>query len=345
MRLGNREKLELFNNLHTMLSSGVSLLEAVDLLQFETSGNERTLLRQLKKDIEEGKTIASTLALYPDTFDRITVDLLKIGEESGKLETVLQDIEENLKKDIEFMQKIHNAMIYPGFILMVFAGVLVLMFVFVIPRIATVFEKLRIDMPLPTKILVFMSNTFLNYYPLLIGALIIFISAILWLFRARRRQMLSALFSLPGIARMSAEIDVARVTRNIGLMLSSGIPLLSALELAPGVIVQQRVRRVFETVSRYVAEGKTISEAMKIHAAVMTPVAVRMIETGERAGKLEGAFYHVSERFSGKVTRRLEYITTLIEPALMLVISVVVGVMMVAIMAPIYGIIGQIGRR
>ncbi len=345
VHLSSGQKLELFNNLYTMISSGISLSESVDLLLLETKGSERVLINDLKHSIEEGKTIASTFAKYPDVFDQVTIDLIRIGEESGKLDTILKDIEKNLKEDVTFMQKIQNALVYPIFILVVFAGVMTLMFVFVIPRISKVFDKLRIDMPLPTKILVFASHIVINYYPILIAGIIGVVAIIVYLYRTKKRVLLSFFFSLPLLHRLAIEVDIARVCRNTGLMLASGVPLLAALDLAEGIVVQQSVRAVFKTVIHKVSEGKTISDGMRQHIDVMTPVAVRMIETGERAGKLDQVFSHVGERFSSRITRKLEHITTLVEPVLMLVISLAIGGMMVAIMAPIYGIIGQIGKR
>lgn len=343
--LSSGQKLELFNNLYTMISSGISLSESVDLLLLETKGSERVLMNDLKHSIEEGKTIASTFAKYPDVFDQVTIDLIRIGEESGKLDTVLKDIEQNLKEDTAFMQKIQNALIYPIFILLVFAGVMMLMFVFVIPRISRVFDKLRIEMPLPTKILVFASHVVINYYPFLIAGIATILTVVFILYRNKKKAFLSFFFSLPLLHRIAIEVDIARVCRNTGLMLSSGVPLLAALELAEGIIIQNSVRSVFQTVIQKVGEGKTISDGMRQHIDVMTPVAVRMIETGERAGKLDYVFANVGERFSSRISRKLEHITTLIEPVLMLVISLAIGGMMVAIMAPIYGIIGQIGKR
>lgn len=159
------------------------------------------------------------------------------------------------------MQKIQNALVYPIFILVVFAGVMTLMFVFVIPRISKVFDKLRIDMPLPTKILVFSSHIVINYYPILIAGILGAVAIIIYLYRTKKREFL-VFFSTPSplLHRLAIEVDIARVCRNTGLMLSSGVPLL-ALDLAEGIIVQQSVRAVFKTVIHKVSEGKLYQTA------------------------------------------------------------------------------------
>src|SRR3989344_2543864 len=171
--LSNNDKLGILSDLSTMLSAGIPLLESVNALLEDTKGNHKKLLEVLRGDLTQGKHVYFTFSKFPNVFSRVTASIVKASEEAGTLDVTLKDIKENLKRDIEFSDKVKSALIYPIFIVFVFFGVLLMILIVVIPKISSVFTRLKADLPLPTKILIFMSNTLLNYtIPVVLGILV-----------------------------------------------------------------------------------------------------------------------------------------------------------------------------
>src|SRR5579863_7119678 len=156
--MSNSDKIALISNLHTMLTAGIPILETVDSLLQDSKGSQKKLLQTLRQDLGQGQHMYVTFAKFPKIFDKVTVSIVKSAEESGTLDTTLNDLRINIKKEIEFNDRIRSALIYPLFIFVVFVVVMVVILVVVIPKISSVFSQLNVKLPLPTKILIFMSN-------------------------------------------------------------------------------------------------------------------------------------------------------------------------------------------
>src|SRR3990167_5227357 len=157
------EKLTLITSLSTFISSGIPILEAVESLIEDSSGNSKKILPQLKEDLNQGKSIAESFGRFPKSFDPTTINLIKAAEEAGTLETSLKDLVTSIKKDVEFIGKVKSALAYPILVVIVLLLVLALNLFFVIPRVADVFARLKIQTPLPTRILLFVSNLLTNH--------------------------------------------------------------------------------------------------------------------------------------------------------------------------------------
>ena len=160
--LSNSEKISLISNLATMLVAGISILEAIDALLEDAKGKNKIFLDTVREDIVQGNHLYFSFSKFPLIFDKVTINLIKASEEAGTLEVTLWDLKNSIQKDTEFQDKIKSAMIYPVLISLVFIGMLLLMLVVVIPKISTVFLRLKIDLPMPTKILIYISNIVVN---------------------------------------------------------------------------------------------------------------------------------------------------------------------------------------
>src|SRR5258708_16646881 len=161
--MSSSDKIALVSNLHTMLSSGIPILETVDSLLEDSKGSQKKLLQTMRQDLGQGQHMYVTFTKFPQIFDKVTVSIIKSAEESGTLDTALDDLKISIRKEIEFNDKIRSALIYPFFILIVFVLVMVVILVVVIPKISTVFSQLNVTLPLPTKIMIFLSNALLAY--------------------------------------------------------------------------------------------------------------------------------------------------------------------------------------
>lgn len=342
--LSNKDKLALIGNLGTMLSAGIPLLEAVDSLLVDSKGSQKKILETLKKDINQGKSISESLIKFPDAFDLVTVNLIKASEEAGTLETSLKDLKETIKKDIEFNDKVRASLTYPALLLIVFFSVILIILVFVIPRIAMVFTRLKIELPLPTKILVFISSLLLNYTLFLVAGFTILVILSFIFYKTHRKLFLNLIFSIPVLSGLAREIDLTRFTRSMHLLLQSGIPIDEALKLCKNIVDKKDVAHAIGSSLEMVEGGKSLAEGFQKSKKVPT-LMVKIIEAGEKSGTLEGSMKDLSEHFETEVTNKLKTATTLLEPVMLVVIAVFVGGMMLSIIAPIYGLIGQVSGR
>ena len=343
--ISNSEKLSLISNIGTMLEAGIPILEVVDSMLEETKGGQKIILENLKADLNQGKTIANSFEKFPKVFNPVIINLIRAAEESGTLDATLKDITENIKKEAEFSDKIKAALVYPLLVVVIFLGVFLLILTFVIPRVSTIFDRLRVNLPLPTKILIVISKTFLAHTAIIIAGIIVLVVGLFFLYKIKRRLILDAFFTLPLISKLMKEIDLTRLSRNMSLLLASGIPITQALELSQNVVTKKEVRRVVGECKRLVSSGKKLSEGFKKEKGVIPSMMIRITEAGEKSGTLEKSMQNLAEYFDSQVSNHLKTLATLFEPVLLIVIGILVGGVMLAIIAPIYGLISQITTR
>ncbi|PIY69471.1 hypothetical protein COY90_00465 [Candidatus Roizmanbacteria bacterium CG_4_10_14_0_8_um_filter_39_9] len=345
VNISTSEKIELVMNLSTMISAGISILSAVDSLLEDAKGNQKIVLQALNDDINQGKHIYSAFARFPQIFDKVTINIVKAAEEAGTLDVVLKDIKNNIRKDMEFSDKIRSALMYPILIMIVFVGVLLMILIVVIPKISIVFLRLKVALPLPTKILIFASDLLVNQpIPLLIGAAII-VGSFIMLYKNQRQVILQFFYSLPIISPLMRKIDLTRFTYNLYLLLNSGIPITSALELAQDVVLKKEVAVIIEQSRKMVLSGKNLSEGLKTGKGIIPNIMIKLIEAGERSGSLEKSLHEVSDFLEYEVASMLKTATALLEPVMLVVVGVLVGGMMMSIIAPIYGLISTVSSH
>ncbi len=340
--LPSTEKLGLLSNLSTMVNAGLTMSEAIDSLISDSTGNLKILLTGIQEDINQGKPLYSSLLKYPQIFDSVTVTIIKAAEESGTIDVVLKDVKATVKKDIEFTDKVKSALTYPVIILIVFIGVLLLLLTFVIPKIASVFLKLRVTLPLPTKIMIFMSDIMVHYTIPTIIVTVGVIGLFIFLYKKQKRLFVRLFLGLPYISAMARQIDLTRFCRSMYLLLTSAIPLYTALQLTETVAIKPEIIAAIVRARDFVGAGKRMTDGLHGQKAIPS-LMVKIIEVGERSGSLDKSMEDLTEYFEYQVTTSLQYFVTLLEPLILVIVGVLVGGMMMAIIAPIYGLIGQVG--
>jgi len=343
--LKGTEKLELVASLETMLSSGISIMEVVKSLLEDARPGQKRILLAMQEDLGQGRRMWTTLAKFPRVFDRVSVNVIRASEEAGTLDVALADLRKTLQKNMEFGDKVKSALMYPIFIMIVFVMILFLILTFVVPKIATVFSQLRITLPLPTRILIFLSDLVVKHSLYFFGGLALLGALIWYLLTYKRRQSLELVYRLPLVSTLVLQIDVTNFTRNLSLLLASGLPITQALELVEEVVVRARMARILEFARKMVLSGKRFGDALKADKREIPSMVIKLVEAGEKTGSLDKSLADVSEYFDYKVTYTLKTLTALMEPVMLVLVGVAVGGMMLAIIAPIYGIIGQVGGR
>lgn len=343
--LSGNEKITMVSNMHTMLSSGIPILETVDSLLQDAKGNQRKVLQTLKEDLAQGQHMYFTFSKFPRVFDKVTVNIIKASEEAGTLDVTLKDLVQSIRREMEFNDKIKSALIYPSFIMVVFFGVLIVILTVVVPKISTVFLRLNVELPLPTQIMITMSNALIGNPVQVVGSIAFIVAIVVYAYKRYKRIFINLLISLPLISKMAREIDLTRATRSLYLLLNAGIPITSALELAEAVVIKNDIHKAITHTKAVVFAGKKLSEGLRDNKKVIPPMMIKIIEAGERSGSLDKSLLEISDYLDYQVTNTLKMVTAMIEPLLLVLVGIAVGGMMLAIIAPIYGIIGNLGAR
>lgn len=343
--LKGSDKLGLLSNFSTMITAGIPILETVDSLLEESKGNTKKVLEVIREDIVQGQHLYSSFAKFPGVFDKVTINVVKASEEAGTLDVTLKDLRLQIQKEMEFNDKIKGALAYPIVILIVFMGVLLLILIVVIPKISTIFISLKVPLPLPTKLLIFASNGLMHHTILVAIGSIVLVGMVIFLFKTQRRIIMSFVYRLPVISNLVKEIDLARFSRSMYLLLTSGITITNALELSEEVVSRRDVGIAIKYAKETVLEGKNLSQGFKDQRNIFSSIIIKMIEAGEKTGTLDKSMQDISVQQDYRVEGNLKTVTTLIEPIMLVFVGLLVGGIMLAIIAPMYGLIGQVGGK
>lgn len=343
--LSTNDKIGMISNLHTMLAAGIPILEVVESLLEDAKGSQKKILQAMKDDLGQGQHVAYTFSRFPRVFDKVTVNIIKAAEEAGTLDTTLKDIQATIKKDAEFNDKIKGAMIYPMFIVGLFFAVLLVILVVVVPKISTVFSQLNVPLPLPTQIMIALSNFILNYTIPLIAGAIVTAAGTVYAFKRYKREIVNILIKAPIISKLALQIDLTRFSRNLSLLLNAGLPITSALALVEDTVIRTDTRKAIRHCKEMVTGGKKFSEGLKDNKKIIPSIIIKIVEAGERTGSLDKSLQDGSEFLDYQVSNSLKTITALIEPIMLVFVGLLVGGMMVSIIAPMYGLISQVGSH
>jgi len=340
--LTGKDRMGLYTDLGTMLRAGIPIMEAIESLQEDAKGQLKKALDVMHKALVNGEPLSTALSNMPQSFDPISINLIRAAEEGGALETTLQNLAESTQKDLAFSDELRTSMIYPVFVMVLFGGIVVLMLTFVIPRIAKVFLNLRVHIPAVTTFMIHASQYFQANWRYIAIGLFVAIAGFVVLFKMQKRAIIRGFLALPGLRRLGRNIDLSRFTRSLGLLLHAGVPVDEALTLSRGVVQKAEMVRLVDAMKRQVDAGKPLSGSLRAAKGLVPPIMIRSTETAEKSGTLEITMQDLAAYFEREVSQRLKAITTLLEPILLVVVGLMVGTLMITIIAPIYNLITQI---
>lgn len=345
IRLSSTEKISFISNLSTMLSAGIPILDAINNLLEDSKGNVKKVLETLRDDLTQGHQVNYSLSKFPNVFDKVTINVVKASEEAGTLDVTLKDLRETLMKNGEFNDKVRSSLMYPLFIIGVFFLVLLVNLVFVVPKIGLVFRNLRIPLPLPTKILLFVSDLITKNTLLVLVVIAAVFLFFFYLFTQRRSFVLNILYSLPGISNLVKLIDITQVTRSLHLLLAAGLSIISALDLTSDIVIKKETKQIIDKSKEVILAGKTFSDGLRTGKGYIPIMMIKLVETGEKTGTIDKSMQDISEYYDYQVTNTLKTLTALLEPITLVLVGILVGAMMISIIAPIYSLIGQVSPR
>jgi type IV pilus assembly protein PilC len=335
-----RELVILTRQLATMIDAGLPLVQCLDILGHQQESKLfKKIVLQIKTDLEGGSTFADALAKHPKAFDRLYVNLISAGEVGGILDTILNRLAAYMEKADELKRKVRGAMVYPISVSVIAAGVVVLMLVKVIPVFEKMFADFGGELPGPTKIVIQLSNFMQNYIGWGIGFVIAMVFFFKWVYGTKRGHLIldSAFLKMPIFGSLLRKVAVARFARTLSTMLSSGVPILDALEIvgrtAGNVVIENAILKTKQSIS----EGKTIAEPLA-EAKVFPTMVVQMIGVGEQTGAIDSMLSKIADFYDSEVDVAVEALTSLLEPIMMVGLGGTVGTLLVAMYLPIFKI-------
>lgn len=331
--------------LATMVSAGLSLLRALNILaeQTESKPLAKTLSR-VRGEVETGTSLSAALAKHPADFPPLMINMIRAGETGGFLETSLLAVAENFEAEVALRQKIKSAMTYPVMVFIMAIVAVIGMLLFIVPVFAGMFDDLGGELPLPTQFLVFLSGLLKWVGPIILVALIAF--AIWWGKNKNSLPVREAVdpwkLKLPIFGKLNQKIAVSRFTRNFGMMLGSGVPILQALDIVGETSGNMVIEHAVQDVKESVRKGESLTGPLSKHK-VFPPMVVQMMAVGEDSGSLELMLTKVSDFYDQEVEATTEQLTSLIEPLMIGVLGVIIGGMIIALYMPIFSIFEIIG--
>ena len=329
----------------TMIDAGLPIIQCLDILQSQAENvTFKKILKEIKESVEAGQTLAEALKKYPQHFDNLFVNMIAAGEAGGILDTILQRLSAYMEKTAKLKAQVKGAMTYPAITMVVAVVVVAVIMIFVIP----VFEKMFADfggsLPVPTQIVVTMSNFSRAYWYVVVGGLVIFSIAFKKFYATEKgRGIVDALsLKMPIIGPLLRRVAVAKFTRTMGTMLSSGVAILESLEIVAKTAGNKTIEEAIYYTRGGIAEGRTMSDPL-LESGVFPAMVCQMISVGESTGALDAMLEKIADFYDEEVDQAVENLTAAIEPVMMVFMGVVVGGLVVSMYLPIFKMAGAVG--
>lgn len=336
--VSSRELAVATRQLSTLLLSGNQLYDALSLLinEEENSVLKRAIIN-IKEGISGGSSLAKAIESHSNIFPEMYIRSVEAGEAGGTLDNVLERLAEYLEARARIYERIKTAMLYPFVMTIVGIGILSFLFIYVIPKITNIFEDTRHGLPLVTTILLFIVNIFSGYWPLILIGMIGSGWGIKMFLKTPRGKGIRdmALIRLPYIGKISIKFYTASFARTLGGLLSSGVPILKAIDMTKRVLNHSLFEGALDKAIKDVTEGGTLSTSLK-KSGLFPAILTHMIATGERSGELDILLIRVASSYERDLEESVERFLTLLEPLLILTMGAIVGFIVLAILLPIF---------
>lgn len=336
-RVSSADVAVMTRQLATLVRAGVPLVDSISALTEQVEKEQLVrVLSAVRETLNEGTSFAKSLEMHPRVFPPLYVNMVAAGEASGTLENVLERLADFMEGQARLKGKVVSALAYPVLMMLIGSLLVGFLMVAVVPKVTSIFENLGQTLPWNTQLLIFVSNTLGDYWWLLIAlALIAGFSFQRWKNRPAGRMRWDVLqLRWPVFGRLNLLVAVARFTRTLSTLLSSGVPLLKAMEIGRNVLGNVRLESVVTEAIGSIREGESIAEPLK-RSGAFPPMVIHMIAVGERSGQLEAMLENVSRAYESDVETRVTALTSLLEPVMILALGAVVGFIAMSILMPL----------
>lgn len=340
------DKVIFARHLSIMIRSGLSLTEALATIEEQTASKRmQSIIKDIAKGVTNGETLTACLAKYPKAFTGVFIGMVQVGEASGTLERNLDYIASELEKDYELQRKVKSAMIYPIIVLIATFILGTGLTIFILPKLVKMFSTFHMTLPIVTKIFLAIANFLVAYgvYALIGVVFLTFLLRFLAKTKATMPFFHMINLHLPVVKHIAQNINLARFSRVLAILLKSGVTINESLAITASVLTNVHYRREVERAVSEVKKGKSLAAVLS-HEQYISKMANRMIAVGERSGKLEESLFYLADFYEAEVNNATKNLSTVIEPVLLIVIGVILGFLAVAIISPIYQFTGSLQR-
>ena len=345
MKINRRELITFCFHLEQLSRAGVPIIESLtDLRDSLENPRFREVLAGLIESVEGGKTLSQAMSEHPQVFDGVFISLVKAGEESGNLTEVLHNLCETLKWQDELAAQTKKLVMYPAFMGTVVILVTLFMMLYLVPKMVGFIKNMGQELPLHTQILIATSNFFVNYWYIAIGLPIIAASAIAVAVKTNPRARYrfdAAKLSFPWLGEILTKIILSRFAGVFAMMYASGISILDSIRTTQGIVGNVVIQEGLQRVEEMIGEGQNVTVAFQ-NAGLFPPLVIRMLKVGENTGSLDTALTNVSYFYNRDVRESISRVQAMIEPAMTIVVGIILGWVMLSVLGPIYDTITKL---
>jgi len=332
--------------LATLMKSSIPLLRALTLIAHQTKNKSlRAVVIDMESSIKHGSSLSGAMSKYPSLFSNLSISMIRAGEKSGSLDVVLYKLAEHREKEQETRRKIQSALAYPAIVVVAGIGTIFMMFTYFLPKLLKLFSGMKQELPLPTKVLIIISNFMSHYwYVFIIGVILLVVVAMRTKPGTKKKAALDIIaLRIPLVSQFIKTSEIARFSRSLGLLLKNGIPVYESIELAANTLDNQALKDRLDDASEAILnQGCTISESFK-RAGIFPEFMINMVAVGEESGRLEESLSEIASAYEKEVEQTMKVMTSMIEPILILVVGGFVGFIVFAMLLPILNM-GGMGR-
>jgi type IV pilus assembly protein PilC len=326
--------------LATMINAGLPIVEALSILRMQSKSSFQQIVNQILADVEGGESFSSALKKHPKIFSPTYIALVKSGETGGVLEQVLNRLADNLEKEQEFKGKVKGALIYPAIIVIGMAAVSIIMVVFVIPRLVSLYSQFDAKLPLTTRALMALSSFFIHLWPLILLSMFLLFWGFTLYKRTKRgrRRIAEIMFRLPIIGDLRRQIILTELTRTLSLMIGAGVPILEGITITSEVIGNVIISEALVDAGKQIEKGFPVAYSFAKHPEAFPYILSQMMAVGEETGKMDEVLAKVSHVFEIDSEQKVKALTSAIEPVVMIILGIGVTFLVISVIMPIYNL-------
>jgi type IV pilus assembly protein PilC len=335
------DKITFAKNLGKMIEAGLPITKGLAIMEKEASSKQfKKILSEINQSITRGETLSDSLKMYPDVFSQLFISMVKAGEESGKISLALDNVSIHMEKSYQLNRKILGALVYPGVILTLMLGIGVVMMIYVVPSLTDTFTGLHITLPLSTRIIIATSNFLKNDILFVLLGLVFLGIGFFYLKRTKgfKRFFDKFLLEVPIIKGMVKGINSARTARTLSSLVSSGVPIVSAISTAKDVLQNSFYKEVLEEMQDAVQKGDSIHSVFSKHEDLYPAFVDEMTAVGEETGKIGEMLLNVALFYEEEIDQKTKDMSSIVEPFLMIAIGLAVAFFAISMISPIYSI-------
>lgn len=343
-KVSPKEIVVFVRQLSTMIDAGLPLVQGLEVLASQQENKTfKKILQDTKSDVESGSTFADALKKHPKQFDRLFCNMIAAGETGGILDEILKRLADYMEKALRLKRKVKGALTYPIIVLSISALVLGVILIFVIPVFEQMFADLGGALPVPTQIVVNLSNFVKSYFLLIIGALIVMIFLFKKYYKTEKGRLVvdRLILKSPTFGPLLKKVAVSKLTRTLGTLISSGVPILETLNVAAGTAGNKIVEEAIYNVRSSISEGRTIAQPLG-ESGIFPTMVVQMISVGETTGALDQMLNKIADFYDEEVDTAVDALTSMIEPFMIVFLGGTVGSIIIAMYLPIFSMAGVV---